>query len=330
MNKSKQMKIKTQRKGTLHSRNIHVGQYDFLALIKACPDLKAFVIKNPKGDFTINFSDAKSVLLLNRSLLAHFYQIDFWQIPAGYLCPPIPGRVDYIHYIADLLEQSSSGKILKGSKIRGLDVGCGANCIYPILGSRSYGWSFVGADIDITAIKTAKLLVNANKNITKKIEIRHQTHSNNIFTGVIKTADSFAFTMCNPPFHSSMEQATAGSLLKQKNLNKKSSTKKNILTINRKGIPTLNFSGQKHELSCTGGEIAFVKKMVEESVLVQKQVCWFTCLLSKGDNVGPIKTLLTQQGVKDVKVIEMSQGHKISRFIAWTYLEKSEQREMLT
>lgn len=310
-------------KGALHPRNLHVGQYDFPALMKVCPELAPCVINNPKGDFTINFSDPQSVLLLNKALLAHFYDISFWQIPAGYLCPPIPGRVDYIHYIADLLSGCFTGKVPTGSQIKGLDIGCGANCIYPILGSRSYDWSFVACDIDPLAVKTAKLLVEANKNISKKVNTRLQKNKKWILSGIVNKEDKFAFTMCNPPFHSSMEKATAGSLLKQNNLSKKSK-KLNLIPSNT-STPSLNFAGQAHELSCEGGEIAFVKQMAEESLLIKNQVCWFTCLLSKSENVSPLKKLLTAQNVAQVKVIEMSQGHKISRFIAWSYLDESQQ-----
>lgn len=318
MNKSSSKKRPT--KGALHPRNLHVGMYDFPALVKASPELKLCLIKNPKGELTINFSDAHAVLLLNKVLLAYFYQINFWQIPEGYLCPPIPGRVDYIHYIADLLSKAFAGLPPKGAKIKGLDIGCGANCIYPILGARSYDWSFIGCDIDEVAVKTAKLLVNANKNIAKKITIRQQENKQLILSGVIQKSDRFAFTMCNPPFHASMEKAAAGSALKQKNLSKKS-----ILINSDK--PLLNFAGKAHELSCEGGEIAFVKKMVVESLLVKHQVCWFTCLLSKSENVKPLKKLLAQQNAQQVNVVEMSQGHKISRFIAWSYLNPQQQND---
>ena len=311
-------------KGALHPRNKHIGQYDFPALIVACPELAPYVINNPRGDLSINFSDAQSVLLLNKALLAHFYNISFWQIPPGYLCPPIPGRVDYIHYIADLLSESFNGNIPTGSQIKGLDIGCGANCIYPILGSRSYDWSFVGSDIDAIAVKTASLLVSANKNISKKIIIRQQKNAEHILSGIVKQGDRFAFTMCNPPFHASMEEASAGSLLKKNNLSKKSKTTN---TVNKNAsTPTLNFAGQAHELSCAGGEIAFVKQMAIESLLVKDNVCWFTCLLSKSENVSPLKKLLEKQNTQQVKVIEMSQGHKISRFISWTYLDAEQQK----
>ena len=309
-------------KGVLHPRNKHIGQYDFPVLIKTCPELAPCVITNPKGELSIKFSDAQSVLLLNKALLAHFYNISFWQIPAGYLCPPIPGRVDYIHYIADLLSDSFAGNIPQGSQIKGLDIGCGANCIYPILGSRSYDWSFVGSDIDALAVKTATLLVNANKNISNKISIREQKNPQQILSGIVKKADRFAFSMCNPPFHSSMEKAAQGSLLKQKNLSKKSKTMN--VTKEDATTPSLNFAGQAHELSCAGGEIAFVKQMAAESLISKDQVCWFTCLLSKSENVSPLRKQLTAQNAKQVRVIEMSQGHKISRFIAWTYLDNQQ------
>ena len=311
-------------KGALHPRNKHLGQYDFPTLIAACPELAPYVINNPRGDHSINFSDAQSVLLLNKALLAHFYNISFWQIPPGYLCPPIPGRVDYIHYIADLLSEIFNGHIPTGSQIKGLDIGCGANCIYPILGSRSYDWSFVGSDIDALAVKTASLLVSANRNISKKIIIRQQKNAEHILSGIVKQGDRFAFTMCNPPFHASMEEASAGSLLKQKNLSKKSKT--NNIVNNNASTPALNFAGQAHELSCAGGEIAFVKQMAIESLLVKDNVCWFTCLLSKSENVSPLKKQLEKQNAQQVKIIKMSQGHKISRFIAWTYLDVEQQK----
>jgi 23S rRNA (adenine1618-N6)-methyltransferase len=314
-------------KGKLHPRNMHLGQYDFTALVEVCPELAPLVINNPKGHLTINFGDAQSVLLLNKALLAHFYDIHFWQIPAGYLCPPIPGRVDYIHYIADLLSETFLCEQPTGSQIKGLDIGCGANCIYPLLGSRSYDWSFVGSDVDDLAIKTAKLLVDANKNISKKIIIRQQYNTQHILTGIITKNDRFTFTMCNPPFHASMEKAAEGSLLKQTNLNKKLKIKTAASVIASKA--TLNFAGLAHELSCEGGEIAFVKQMVVESRLVKNQVCWFTCLISKSENVSPIKKCLQQQNVKQIKVIKMTQGNKISRFIAWSYLDVEQQRDFL-
>ncbi len=68
--------------------------------------------------------------MLNKALLAAHYDIEYWDIPDTYLCPPIPGRADYVHRVAELLDVEVKGKYVH-HKVRALDVGVGANCIYP-------------------------------------------------------------------------------------------------------------------------------------------------------------------------------------------------------
>ena len=203
----------------LHPRNPHAGRYDFAALCRSCPELKRHLQSNPTGDQTIDFGDSESVLCLNQALLAHYYQVHQWQIPRDYLCPPVPGRADTIHYLADLLASSNQGKTPTGKKVRVLDVGTGANCIYPIIGSQSYHWKFVGTDIDPTAIKMARAIVAANPCLTNLVKIVQQRDRAAIFRGIIGS-DHYDLTMCNPPFHASMEEARAGSQRKLKNLGK--------------------------------------------------------------------------------------------------------------
>lgn len=314
---SKKTAKKALVKGVLHPRNPHRGRYDLTALVNACPELKAFIQPNPKGDNTIDFSNEKAVLCLNKALLAHYYHVSNWSIPEGYLCPPIPGRADYIHYVADLLvENASFESETPAKKLKVLDVGTGANCIYPIIGSQSYGWEFVASDIDTVSVASAKAIVSANKSLKGKVTVVLQGHADAIFKGVIKVDDRFALTVCNPPFHSSMAEAKAGSQRKWKNLNKRPSSR---TSTKDRSDPKLNFGGQKAELWCQGGEIAFLTRMAKESVEFAHQVSWFTSLVSKADNVKPLKNLLNQLGAKHVKVVEMSQGQKISRLIAWRF-----------
>jgi len=303
----------TIKKG-LHPRNKHRGQYDFEQLCKASSVLSEFVSTNAHGNLSIDFSDPKAVLALNQALLKQFYNIDFWHLPEGYLCPPIPGRADYIHGLADLLVDDK-GDILQGKQVKVLDIGMGANCIYPIIGSQSYGWSFVGADIDPVAVKMASLIVKSNKNLNPFIKLRLQKDKNSIFNNIIKANDKFSLTMCNPPFHSSMEQAQMGSARKVANLNKK---KNQQTDLNQQQV-ALNFAGKENELCCAGGEIAFLKQMATESAQFAEQVTWFSSLISKSENVSPIKKLLATLGANQVKVVEMAQGQKVSRFIAWSF-----------
>lgn len=283
----------------LHPRNPHQGRYDLAALCRTTPALKPFITTNPRGEPTIDFANADAVLCLNQALLAHYYHVKLWQIPKDYLCPPIPGRADYIHNLADLLGETNN-------KTRVLDIGTGANCIYPIIGSQSYGWQFTASDIDPLSVKTARMIVAANPCLTNKITVVQQKDSRCIFAGIIKPTDTFAATMCNPPFHASPEAAKAGTQRKWKNLNKGQ-------------LNTLNFGGQNAELWCDGGEIRFLTQMINESVAFKTQVGWFTTLVSKGDNLKHLQAQLKKVGAKQVRVINMAQGQKVSRVLAWSW-----------
>jgi 23S rRNA (adenine1618-N6)-methyltransferase len=294
-----------KKKGELHPNNPHKGRYNFKLLVKNLPELKIYLRKNPRGEETIDFSDSKAVILLNKALLKTYYSIENWDIPKGFLCPPIPGRADYIHYIAELL-----GGRKKGVKV--LDIGTGANCIYPIIGSQSYKWDFVASDIDPKSIDNAKKIVESNKVLRNKIILKLQKKRDNIFEGIIEKNDKFDLTMCNPPFHASLEDALKANKRKVNNLNKEN---KNV----KKG---LNFGGQKAELWCPGGERLFLKKMAEESARFSSQVTWFTSLISNKDNIKPTQKLLDKLGAKKIKILEMSQGQKISRVLAWTFKAK--------
>ena len=298
----------SKEKSELHLRNKHRSRYDFEQLINSCPDLKSFVSINKFNIQTIDFTNSLAVKTLNQALLKQFYNIEYWDIPKNYLCPPIPGRVDYIHYIADLLGSSNGGVIPKGKSVNVLDIGTGANCIYPLLGHQEYGWHFVGSDSDTLAVKVANQIVSSNS-LSNTIECRHQTNSSFIFKGIVKPQEIFDITICNPPFHSSPEEAQAGSERKWNNLGYKKTTK-----------PTLNFGGQLSELWCKGGEVAFISKMVEESSQMKDQSLWFTALVSKSTSLPAIYYALKKAEAVSIKTINMTQGNKISRMIAWTFL----------
>lgn len=304
----------------MHSRNRHQvvngKAYDFDQLCRVNPELTPLVRDNGHGVMSIDFADNTSVKQLNKALLLSFYGLHFWDIPEQFLCPPVPGRADYIHHLADLLaETSQTNEVPTGRKIKALDIGTGANLIYPIIGSFEYKWQFVGSDIDATSIACAKQLIKANPRLTKQIKIRSQDDNHNIFNGVITDTDRFAFSMCNPPFHESAEQAAAGTQRKLKNLGKTEGK--------------LNFGGQSNELWCEGGESEFVCKMVRESSLFSQQVLWFTSLISNKKNLKPIEAELSQSGAKQVKIVEMGQGNKLSRFIAWSYFSDAELQHTL-
>ena len=212
---------KQQEKARLHSRNKNRERYDLEALIISTPELKNHIIPNKFGVDSVDFSNPIAVKLLNKALLNHYYGIKNWEFPDENLCPPIPGRADYIHYMADLLSENNFGRIPIGDKITCLDVGLGASCIYPIIGVTEYDWKFIGSDIDPKSIASAKNIVNANASLQDNIECRLQKNPKDVFNGILDAEDKIEFTMCNPPFHSSAEDAQKGTRRKVKNLSGK-------------------------------------------------------------------------------------------------------------
>lgn len=304
----------------MHIRNLHKEGYDFEALVRTQPSLEKFVKSNPNGRKTIDFANAHGVKTLNAALLKHYYGISFWDIPNGYLCPPVPGRADYIHALADLLAQTYPN--YKKSKIKALDIGTGANLIYPIVGSQLYAWQFVGTDTDKVAVESAKVIQSSNVCLQSTVSIRHQNNLNNIFEGVVEASDHFAFCMCNPPFHKSSQAALQGSNQKNENLNRNRSKRGSMLNQkppNPLNKGSLNFAGQNNELWCEGGELGFIQKMIAESIAYQSQIFWFTSLVSKKDSLKAIYASLKKANVTEHKTINMGQGSKISRFVAWRF-----------
>jgi 23S rRNA (adenine1618-N6)-methyltransferase len=312
--KKKQEQIAVN-KPNLHPRNLDNSGYDFEKLTLVCPELQSFVFVNKHHIQTIDFANPDAVKTLNKSLLAFHFGIQNWDIPKNYLCPPIPGRADYIHYIADLLTLSNNGIIPKGQTIQGLDIGIGANCIYPIIGNSSYDWTFVGTDIDENAIQNCRKIIQNNSHLIDVISLQLQTEPRFIFKNIITPEDRFAFTICNPPFHKSEEEANKGTLRKISNL-KQQKTKKAVL----------NFGGQNGELWCDGGELRFITQMIYESVKYPLNCLWFTTLVSKKEHLSTIYKTLNKVNAAEIKTVDMAQGQKTSRFVAWTFMTSEQQQ----
>jgi 23S rRNA (adenine1618-N6)-methyltransferase len=307
---------KTMEKTKLHPRNKHRDLYDFKALIATCPSLAKFVAVNQYGNESIDFFNPEAVIALNKALLEHFYGVKNWEFPPNYLCPPIPGRADYLHHIADVLAKSNNGKIPEGAKIKCLDIGVGANCIYPIIGAKEYGWSFIGTEIDAIAVDSAKKIVENNDFLKEKVEIRLQQDAFHYFDYSLKEDEKVDFSICNPPYNSSKEEAKSQATRKIRNLKGSKDAK-----------VTLNFGGKSNELWCEGGEVRFIQDMVMESEFYANDCLWFSSLVSKESSLPKIYDALRAAKVFDAKTIEMGQGNKISRIIVWTFLNEKEQKD---
>ncbi|MFW7524241.1 23S rRNA (adenine(1618)-N(6))-methyltransferase RlmF [Vibrio ostreicida] len=309
----------------LHKLSRHHGRYDFSSMVSLTPELKQHIVTNPHGESSINFSDPIAVKLLNKSLLAIGYGVTYWDIPSGYLCPPVPGRADYIHRLAELLGKDQPR--LEHNQVRALDIGVGANCIYPIVGVRQYGWYYIGSDIDPVSIENANQIVSRNPVLAGRIDCRLQPRRDAFFTNIIRSGERYDVTTCNPPFHQSFEDAQQGTTRKLNNLSRNRHQRgQKSQKMETKASPILNFGGQHSELWCPGGEAEFVKNLVKESQDFSDQVLWFSTLISKKDNVRWMRKNLERVGAKEAQVVEMKQGQKVSRFVAWTFQTRSERQ----
>ncbi len=306
----------------LHPRNRFRDGYDFEALVACRPALARYVRPNAHGTTSIDFADREAVKALNQALLGHAYQLHDWDIQPGALCPPIPGRSEHLHHLADLLASGADdglvprGPVPRGPDVAVLDIGTGASCIYPLIGAREYGWRFVGTEVDAAACVWATGLVAAHPEVSGRIEIRQQPSAQQCFEGVVGGGESFALSMCNPPFHASAEEAAEGNRRKRENLFGKRSRGGGAGRVNP---GDRNFGGQAGELWCPGGELGFVQRMITQSAERPALCGWFTTLVSKGAHLPPLSRALRAVEAADVRVLKMAHGQKQSRILAWTF-----------
>lgn len=277
-----------------HSRSKHNEEYDLKALCKVNPHLLPFIVTKYNKQ-TVDFSSSEAVRQLNKALLFLHYGYNYWEFPKQNLCPPIPGRVDYIHHLADLIEGEKDVKVL--------DIGTGATCIYPLLGIAVYNWQFVATDIDKKALDNAKVIIERN-NLSKQVQFRKQVFPEHVLNGVVKIGETFTLTMCNPPFHKSKREAMEANARKTKNLGLEQER---------------NFAGTRKELWTKGGEHHFLNTYLYESSKRKNLSKWFTSLVAKVKTVETLMSSAEKLGAEEFKVIEMSQGNKVTRMIAWRF-----------
>jgi len=301
-------------KSTLHKRNRHRAQYDFEKLTAVNPKLDTYVHKNKYGTLSIDFFNAHAVKALNTALLLYHYDLQYWDIPKKYLCPAVPGRADYIHYVADLFPEKK-----RRSALRCLDIGVGANCVYPIVGTTEYGWEFIGTDIDKDALRSAQKIIDNNPTLKNKVTLRHQENSEFILRTVIDTKERFDLLLTNPPFHASKKEADKAALRKLNNLKGKGFKE-----------TKLNFEGQSNELWTEGGEQKFITKLIHDTYMFRKALHWCTCLVSKEKTLAVCERKFKKIGAVEKRILEIGTANKKTRILAWRwkkeFLEKKNER----
>ena len=282
----------------MHPDNPFEKEYNFNGLIQSHPKLSEFIIVGKSDRKSIDFGDSKAIIALNTALLKRTFDVN-WELKPGHLCPALPGRLDYLIHVKDLLDAPSKKPITM------LDIGTGASLIYPLLATAAFDWNCTASEVDIDSIEFAKKLLLLNPNL-KTTTLRNQRFKSKIFHHVMEENDYFDLVVCNPPFYKTQSEAEQRNIRKNKNLH------------NNESI-SHNFGGHSNELWYKGGEEAFIKTMASESVSYGSQVGWFTCLISNSEHVKTLKRYVRKANPTELRVVEMEQGNKKSRFIAWTF-----------
>jgi 23S rRNA (adenine1618-N6)-methyltransferase len=262
---------------------------NFKLLAKKHPEFSKFVYKNKFNSYSINWKNKDAVKELCKTLLKEDFKIEYWDIPDGYLIPTITSRLNYLYWIKDLLQDSK--------RFDGIDIGTGANLIYPLLGNKIFKSKFVATDINEDSLKIAKEIITRNC-LDNEIKLVLQKNEENIFEGVISENDQFGFSMCNPPYFVIEED------VKQEN-------------------PNTDCQYNEKEVYCRGGEYRFINNMIRESKVYKYNIIWFTTLVGKKKNYDLLlKLIKSDREIEDVRCTTFYQG-KLARWgLAWTYLKK--------
>lgn len=280
------------------SNNIFYNDFkpDFLTLIKEFPELKKYILKQNEDneeEFQFDWSNNELSLLMDKSILNYYFNIKYYDIPKGFLIPPIPSRINYINLINSIIT-----KLIKDIDIKniiGIDIGTGANIIYPILGYSIYKWKFICTEINKEAYNNAKLILQKN-NLENNINIIKQNNKDNIFISILNRENKYIFSMCNPPYYNYENE---------------------IKLEDKKRDNEYNFD----EIYYKNGEYGFFQRYFEESICYKNNVFLYTILIGKKINAENIYDKLSSYNdiIKIYNMQKILTGNNVRYIIYWSF-----------
>jgi len=214
-----------------------------------------------------------------------------WECPRDRLAPCVPNRVAYLAWLYE--------EVLPKRDLRVIDVGTGASCIYPLLGSRMFDWSFVATDIDTEAVKTAKANVKLNPDLNifviKVDPDAPPLTSAKLLCEESSSITSFDLSMTNPPFFADEEERDSA--------------------VGGMHRPEGRAVCVRNEEIVQGGEVEFVKRIHSDPC----PVVWKSALLGKKTSQAKLLTIFNRDPkVLLVKSSSFRLGNTVRYLIAWT------------
>ncbi|CAH6785930.1 RNA N6-adenosine-methyltransferase METTL16 [Phodopus roborovskii] len=286
---------------SMHARNRYKDKPpDFAYLASKYPDFKQHIQINLSGRVSLNFKDPEAVRALTCTLLREDFGLSI-DIPLERLIPTVPLRLNYIHWVEDLIGHQVSDK---STLRRGIDIGTGASCIYPLLGATLNGWYFLATEVDDMCFNYAKKNVEQNNlsDLIKVVKVPQKT----LLMDALKEESEivYDFCMCNPPFFANQLEAQG--------VNSRNSRRPPPSSVNTGGIT---------EIMAEGGELEFVKRIIHDSLQLKKRLRWYSCMLGKKCSLAPLKEELRIQGVPKVTFTEFCQGRTMRWALAWSFYD---------
>ncbi|KAJ3477454.1 hypothetical protein NLG97_g8835 [Lecanicillium saksenae] len=283
----------TQQEKDRHFRSLYSNPPDFKQLAALDDDFAAVVQGRE-----LDFKDPKAVMQLSKALLKHDFSLSL-ELPDNRLCPPIPNRHNYILWLKDLLDSTTYNA--SGGKLVGIDIGTGASCIYPMLGCIQRPWSFIAADIDDESLSWARKNIE-NNHLQNRIQLVKSEPNGPIIP--IQTAvneEDLAFVMTNPPFYRSTEEMDERAA--------------------EKSLPPLTAcTGAPVEMVTEGGEVAFVGRILDQSLELRGRIQWYTAMFGFLSSVTALVQRLRDNDIGNYAVTEFVQGKKTKRWaVAWSF-----------
>ncbi|XP_024660796.2 RNA N(6)-adenosine-methyltransferase mettl16 isoform X1 [Maylandia zebra] len=282
---------------SMHPRNRYKDKPpDFAYLASKYPDFQQHVHTSLTGKPIVNFKEPEAVRALTCTLLKEDFGLAI-EIPLERLIPTVPLRLNYIHWVEDLIDGQKQPR-------RGIDIGTGASCIYPLLGATMNGWYFLATEVDDICFDYATKNVEQNNlsDLVKVVKVPQKT----LLMDALKeeTEMVYDFCMCNPPFFANQLEA--------KGVNSRNSRRPPPSSVNTGGVT---------EIMAEGGELEFVKRIIHDSLQLKKRLRWYSCMLGKKCSLAPLKEELRKQGVPKVTHTEFCQGRTMRWALAWSFYD---------
>lgn len=169
----------------------------------------------------------------------------------------------------------------------------------------------VGIELNEESVQYARENIKENA-LSDRIQIIHSTSTENPFDGLDpnENAEQFDFTMCNPPFfqdeieHDDKDETDFEA--------EKQRTDKQKPPNNAK-------TGISCELMTAGGEVEFVKKIIQKSKEFQMAIKIFTTMLGHKSSLSVILQEVKTLGITNYCTSEFCQGWTKRWGIAWTF-----------